>query len=239
MPSGEITNTPYLLKVARTGRKLIVSTGMSTLSEVETALGILAFGFTQTAGVPPSSTEFQKAFQSKQGLAALREKVSLLHCTTEYPSPFNEANLRVMDTMRDAFGLPVGLSDHTPGISVPVAAVARGASIIEKHFTLDREMPGPDHKASLNPVELGQMVKSIREVEKALGSPVKGPSVSELKNIPIARKSLVALKAIRKGELLSEENLTVKRPGSGISALYYWDYIGKTAERDYLEDELI
>lgn len=239
VPSGEITNVPYLLRVARSGRRLIMSTGMSTLEEVQTALGVLAFGVTHGAEARPTLAAFQDAFQSAPGQAALRARVSLLHCTTEYPSPFDEVNLLAMDTLKDAFGLPVGLSDHTPGIAVPLAAVARGARIIEKHFTLDTNMPGPDHKASLNPVELGQMVMSIRQVEQALGSSMKRPSASELKNIPVARKSIVASKAIRKGEIFSEGNLTTKRPGSGISALYYWDYIGKPAERDYLEDELI
>jgi N-acetylneuraminate synthase len=199
IPSGEITNGLILLKFAQTGKPLILSTGMSTLDEVELALGVLAFGFINS-GEKPSMGAFKEAYSSNEGQAFLKEKVSLLHCTTEYPAPFDEVNLKAMDTLRDKFSLPAGYSDHTIGIAVPIAAVARGAVIIEKHFTLDRNLPGPDHKASLEPEELQQMVSSIRQIELALGTGIKQPTASELKNMAVARKSLVAAKDIKLGE---------------------------------------
>lgn len=238
IPSGEITNAPLLLKAASTGKPIILSTGMSTLGEVEAALGILAFGYTRP-DEKPSILAFQKAFGSEAGQRALKENVALLHCTTEYPAPFSDVNLQAMNTLHAAFGLPVGLSDHTVGIAVPVAAVARGAVIIEKHFTLDRSLPGPDHKASLEPDELKTMVQSIRHVEEALGLAVKVPAVSELKNRDIARKSLVAARDIKQGELFTEENLAIKRPGNGTSPLFYWDLLGKAAGKDYERDETV
>ncbi|HHY20996.1 MAG TPA: N-acetylneuraminate synthase, partial [Bacilli bacterium] len=180
IPSGEITNAPLLLEIAKTKRKIILSTGMSTLGEIEQALSVLAYGLTSDC-VTPSLEAFNDAFCSTEGQEALIKYVSLLHCTTEYPTPFSEVNLRVIDTLAQAFGLPVGFSDHTVGITAPIAAVARGATIIEKHFTLDRNLPGPDHKASLEPRELTGMVKAIRETELALGQPYKIPTVSEQK----------------------------------------------------------
>jgi N-acetylneuraminate synthase len=239
LPSGDITNAPLLLAAARTGKPIILSTGMSTLGEVELALSVLAFGYSQALSATPSMTAFQQAYGSEAGRKALCEKLTLLHCTTEYPAPFAEVNLRAMATLQQAFGLPVGYSDHTPGIAIPVAAVALGAVIIEKHFTLDRNLPGPDHKASLEPDELTQMMRSIREVEAAMGSPIKQPAPSELRNRPVARKSLVAARDIRKGELFTEENLAVKRPGDGISPNHFWDWLGKTAERDYQQDDKV
>jgi len=238
LPSGDITNAPLLLKAARSGKPIILSTGMSTLGEIETALGVLAFGYTQVNEIP-SLKAFQEAYRSEAGQTALREKVVLLHCTTEYPAPFEDVNLRSMDTLRAAFGLPVGYSDHTPGIAVAIASAARGAVIIEKHFTLNRNLPGPDHKASLEPGELKTMVQSIRQVEAALGSSLKFPSPSEIKNMPVARKSIVAAKEIKKGDLLTEENITVKRPGSGISPMNYWQLTGTVADRDYNKDEMV
>lgn len=238
LPSGEITNAPLLLKAAQTGKPVILSTGMSTLGEIESALGVLAFGYIDDEG-KPSLEAFKRAFCSERGQRTLKEKVTLLHCTTEYPAAFNEANLKAMDTMRTAFSLPVGFSDHTQGIAIAVAAVARGAVVLEKHFTLDRNLPGPDHKASLEPHELKSMVEFIRQVEVSLGSELKLPAMSEMKNIQIARKSLVAAKAIRKGEMLNVENLGVKRPGTGISPLYYWDILGKYANKDYSQDEML
>ena len=238
IPSGEITNGPYLLHIARTGKPVILSTGMSTLSEIETALGILAFGYVPSKE-QPSLRRFRDTFCSEQGRTVLKEKVTLLHCTTEYPAPFEEVNLKAMATMHSAFGLPVGLSDHTPGIAVPVAAVALGAAVIEKHFTLDKNLPGPDHKASLEPDELKWMVSSIRHIEAALGSGQKVPTRSELKNRDIARKSLVTAKRIEAGELFSSENLTMKRPGTGVSPMRYWEFIGEKAKRNYDSDELI
>ena len=238
IPSGEITNGPYLLHIARTEKPVILSTGMSTLGEIETALGVLAFGYV-TPKARPSLKAFQDAFCSEQGKQALEEKVTLLHCTTEYPAPFDEVNLRAMKTMRIAFGLPVGLSDHTPGIAVPIAAVALGASVIEKHFTLDRNLPGPDHKASLEPDELKAMVMAIRNVEAAMGRGRKVPTFSEIKNRDIARKSLVAAKPICKGEAFSAANIATKRPGNGISPMQYWELIVEKAKIDYEIDEAI
>lgn len=235
--SGDITNAPLLLKTACTGKPVILSTGMSTMGEIEEALGVLAFGYLCHSN--PSLAAFHAAYCSDGGQALLKERVTLLHCTTEYPAPFVDVNLKAMDTMRAAFGLPVGFSDHTEVIAVSIAAVARGAAMVEKHFTLDRGLPGPDHKASLEPADLKQLVYSIREVEQALGTNLKSPSPSELKNIAVARKSLVAATLIAAGEPLTVHNLTAKRPGTGISPMMYWDLLGKPANRDYASDEVI
>jgi N-acetylneuraminate synthase len=239
IPSGEITNGPFLLAVSRTGRKIMLSTGMSTLGEVETALGVLAFGYTVDRDAKPGSKEFLIAFASDIGQAALREHVSLLHCTTEYPAPYAEVNLRAMDTLANAFGLPVGLSDHSAGIHIPIAAVARGAAIIEKHFTLDKTLSGPDHAASLEPAELKSMVSSIRDIETALGDGIKRPTPSELKNRNIVRKSLTAAKPILADQILGSENIAIKRPGTGLSPMTYWDYLGSEANGDYSVDEML
>jgi len=240
IPSGEITNGPFLLEVAHTGREVILSTGMSSLAEVEAALAILAFGFsTASDAVEPSETAFSQAFASAAGQCALRAKVKLLHCTSEYPAPFAEVNLLAMDTLARAFELPVGFSDHTCGIHVPVAAVARGACIIEKHFTLDRTLPGPDHAASLEPQELAAMVRSIREVEIALGDGIKRPMSSEWKNRPIARKCLIATAPIKAGEPFTADNLGAKRSGAGLSPMNYWHLLGKVAVRGFEPDEPI
>jgi len=238
LSSGDITNAPLLLLAARSGKPVILSTGMSTLDEVAAALGVLAFGYRE-AHAKPSIAAFDRCFATAEGRAALGDKVVLLHCTTEYPAPMADVNLRAMGTLRDAFGLPVGYSDHTPGIAIPTAAVALGAVVIEKHFTLDRSLPGPDHKASLEPDELKQMVRAIREVEAALGSPIKQPAPSELGNRPVARKSLVAARDIVMGEVFTPENLAVKRPGDGISPVRYWEWLGKVADRDYHRDEKV
>ncbi|WP_274362522.1 N-acetylneuraminate synthase [Paenibacillus thermotolerans] len=239
IPSGEVTNAPLLYKVASTGTPIILSTGMCTLADIENALAVIAFGYVGDGGGAISQASFEEAYFSAAGQEALRSKVTLLHCTTEYPAPFGDVNLRAMDTMRDAFGLTVGFSDHTAGISVPIAAVARGAVVIEKHFTLSRDLPGPDHKASLEPQELSQMVSSIREVELALGTAYKLPAPVELKNKRVARKSIVASRDIQEGERFSEQNLTVKRPGDGISPIHYWNVLGKQAKRSFLKDERI
>jgi len=238
IPSGEITNALLLLKAARTGKPVILSTGMSTLGEIEMALGVLAFGYTG-ARRAPSRKLFQEAYLSEAGRKALRKNVVLMHCTTDYPVSFVDVNLRAMDVLRSAFGLPVGLSDHTLGISVPVAAAAREAAVIEKHFTLDRSLPGPDHKASLEPEELKEMVRAVRETERALGIPVKGPSEREMKTRRVVRKSLVAKRLIMKGETFTDANLAVKRPGTGISPMRYWEYLGKKAKKNYEPDELV
>jgi N-acetylneuraminate synthase len=238
IPSGEITNAPFLLEIAKTNKPVIMSTGMSTLGEIEIALGVLSFGYLDK-GELPCIEVFQRAYSSAEGQQVLQQKVSLLHCTTEYPAPFSEVNLKAMDTLGAAFNLPIGLSDHTLGIAVSIASVARGAAIIEKHFTLDRNLPGPDHKASLEPAELKEMICSIRQIEGALGNSGKMPSVSESKNKLVARKSLVAARTIKRGEKFTAENLTTKRPGTGLSPIYYWDWLGKIAERDYEQDERV
>lgn len=239
MASGEITNAPLFLKAAKTAKPIILSTGMSTLGEIEMALGVLAFGYTNYGEQPPSIEAFKRAYISEKGQKALQEKVTLLHCTTEYPAPLNDVNLKVMETLRQAFALSVGYSDHTAGISIPIAAAALGAEVIEKHFTLDRSLPGPDHKASLEPGELIEMVCSIRQVEQAMGISRKIPTLSEIKNMTAARKSLTALKRISKGEEYTRDNLGIKRPGYGISPVYYWDLLGRKAPRDYKADEMV
>lgn len=239
LPSGELTNAPLVLEHARTGCDLIVSTGMATLSEVETALGVIAFGYTSDDSATPSVQAFQEAYASNEGQQALKSKVTILHCTTEYPAPMEEINLKAMDTLGRAFDLPAGYSDHSQGITIPIAAVARGAVLIEKHFTLDNNMEGPDHKASLEPQDLTAMVSAIRQVEKALGSRVKTPTVSEVKNKAVARKSLVAARDINEGEAFSPENMTIKRPGDGMSPYRYWDMLERTASKAYRAGELI
>jgi N-acetylneuraminate synthase len=233
--SGDITNGPLLINIARHCKRVILSTGMSTLGEVELALGALAFGYLRCDD--PSPEKFQKAFAD--GRTLLCEHVTLLHCTSEYPAPFNNINLRAMDALRTAFSLPVGLSDHSVGITVPIAAVACGASVIEKHFTLDRTLPGPDHRASLEPAELKAMVMGIRQVEKAIGDGTKQPTPAEQKNAVVARKSLVAGRLIRRGEVFSPDNIAIKRPGQGISPMQYWRWVGTLAKRDYAQDEIL
>ena len=215
IPSGEITNLPYLRKVATFNCDVIMSTGMADLSEVADAINCL-----EAAGLP-------------------KNKITLLHCTTEYPAPIEDVNLRAMATMRETFGLQVGYSDHTEGIDVPIAASALGAAVIEKHFTLDQKASGPDHAASIEPPELKRMVEGIRRIELALGSEKKKCTSSERHNLPLVRKSIVAAKAIRKGELFSEENLTVNRPASGISPMLWDAVIGKQAPRSFAPDEQI
>lgn len=213
IPSGDLTNYPYLVKIAKLNKDVILSTGMATMEEIEDAVAVL-----------------------KENGA---KSIVILHCTTEYPTPFNDVNLKAMETIREHFHLPVGYSDHTKGIEVPVAAVALGATVIEKHFTLDKEMEGPDHKASLEPEELTAMVKAIRNIEKAIGDGQKNPAASEIKNMAIARKSIVAKTAIQAGEVFSEANLTTKRPGNGLSPMKWNELIGTKATRSFEEDELI
>ena len=216
IPSGEITNLPYLRKLGALKKQLILSTGMADLDEIKDALDVL----------------------TESGI--LLESITVLHCNTEYPTPFEDVNLRAMLTIQNAFpGIAVGYSDHTNGIEVPIAAVAMGATVIEKHFTLDRNLPGPDHKASLEPYELKAMVQAIRNIEKALGAGIKKPSPSELKNKPVARKSIVASTTIEKGEIFTEKNITVKRPGIGIIPMRWDEIIGHKATKSYQRDELI
>ena len=239
IPSGDITNAPLVLEHARTGCDLIVSTGMATLAEVEMILGVIAFGYTASHEETPSIEAFQSAYFSEKGQLSLRDKVTILHCTTEYPAPLADINLKAMDTLLHAFNLPVGYSDHSKGITIPIAAVARGAEVIEKHFTLDNNMEGPDHKASLEPDELKSMVSAIRDIELALGDGIKGPRPSEIKNKAIARKSLVAAQAIRQGDMLSAANIEIKRPGSGMSPICYWGLLNKPSTRSYEIGDLI
>jgi len=215
IPSGEITNLPYLRHMGCMGKPIIMSTGMANLNEVRMAMEVLL----------------------KAGLN--KNDLYILHCNTEYPTPMNDVNLRAMLTIRDELNVKVGYSDHTLGIEIPIAAVALGATVIEKHFTLDRNLPGPDHSASLEPDELKKMVQAIRNIEVALGDGIKKPSASESKNIPIARKSIVAARTIKKGEVFTSENLAVKRPGNGVSPMMWDDYIGKIANKDYYLDEVI
>lgn len=237
--SGDLTNAPLLLEVARWGGQLILSSGMSLLSEVEDALSVLAFGYTAPQNATPSRQAFRTAFESEAGQMALCQRVSLLHCTTQYPTPAEDVNLRAMDTLRQAFGLPVGYSDHTRGGAISLAAVARGASVIEKHFTLDRKLPGPDHEASLEPGELAALVAEVRAVEAALGDGIKRAAASERANRHVARKSLVAAREIARGEPFTVDNLTVKRPGGGVAPILYWETVGRPASRDYAADEVI
>jgi len=241
IPSGEITNGPLLLKHAMTGCDLILSTGMATLGEVEEALGVLAFGLLADEGnqEKPSREAFQQAYCSAQGQELLKEKVTVLHCTTEYPAPPEEINLNAIVTMKEAFGLKTGYSDHSEGITVPIAASAMGATLIEKHFTLDKALPGPDHKASIEPDELRQMVTAIRMVEEVMGNGVKEPMPSEIKNRLVVRKSLVASEMIQEGEQFTEQNVTIKRPGTGKSPMEYWDLFGTESSRNLQIDDQI
>jgi len=215
IPSGELTNLPYLRHIGRLGKAVILSTGMATLGEIEAAIDVI-----EQAGTP-------------------RASITVLHCTTEYPTPMAEVNLRAMQSIQNAFRLEVGYSDHTPGIEVAIAAVAMGASVIEKHFTLDCNLPGPDHKASLEPEGFMAMVAAIRNIEIALGDGVKRLTQSEVRNKPVMRKSLMASQAIKTGEIFSTENITTKRPGTGISPMRWDEVIGRTASRDFAEEELI
>ena len=215
IPSGEITNLPYLRHIGGIGKPVVISTGMATISEVKNAMSILL-----DAGIKQND-------------------ITVLHCNSEYPSPMKDVNLKAMQTLENELGVKVGYSDHTLGIEVSVAAVAMGAKVIEKHFTLDRNLYGPDHGASLEPSELKEMISAIRNIESALGDGVKKPSQSEIKNLLIARKSIVSKRPIKKGELFSEENLTVKRPGNGISPMKWDEILGSVSIRDYLKDELI
>lgn len=215
IPSGEITNLPYLHHIGRLGKAVIFSTGMATMGEIEATIGVL-----EQAGTS-------------------RSNITVLHCTTEYPTPMAEVNLRAMQSIHTVFGVAAGYSDHTSGIEVAIAAVAMGATVIEKHFTLDRNLPGPDHKASLEPAELKAMVKAIRNIELALGDGIKRLTPSEARNKPVVRKSLVASQTIKAGEAFSVQNITAKRPGTGISPMRWDEVMGRIAPRDFVEDELI
>ncbi len=242
LASGELTNGPLLWQAARSNLPVILSTGMGTLDEVRTALGVLALsvwlGYLRDEP-PASGPACEQVLAGGAARQMLRDKVTLLHCTTEYPCPFEDVNLRAMDTLAAEFGLPVGYSDHTPGITVPVAAVARGACLIEKHLTLDRTLPGPDHRASLEPDELRAMVAAIRQAEAAMGNGIKEPAPAEMENRPVARRSLVAARPIAAGEPFSDDNLTAKRPADGLSPMHYWSLLGRPSTRAYASDEPI
>ncbi|MEW5772894.1 MAG: N-acetylneuraminate synthase [Thermodesulfobacteriota bacterium] len=235
--SGDATNAPLLLAAARTGLPVVLSTGMCALVEVRQALGVLAFGYLGLEN--PGRAAFREALLREDGQAALREKVTLLHCTTSYPTPPEAVNLLAMDTLAGTFGLAAGYSDHTEGIVVSVAAAARGAVMVEKHFTLDRSLPGPDHAASLEPGELADLVAAVRLADAALGEPGKAPARAELGNLAVARKSLVAAQPVAPGETLTSRNMTVKRPGSGLSPFLFWELEGRPATRGYEPDELL
>ncbi len=215
IPSGEITNFPYLLKIAQLNKEVILSTGMSDLGEIEDALDVLLQNGTK------------------------RENITVLQCNTEYPTPYEDVNLNAMITIKNVFDVQVGFSDHTPGIEIPIAAAALGAEVIEKHFTLDKKMDGPDHKASLEPLEFANMIKAIRNIEKALGNGAKKPTPSEIKNIPIARKSIVAINPNKKGELFTLANIGIKRPGTGISPMRWDEVLGRSSPKDFQSDDLI
>jgi N-acetylneuraminate synthase len=236
--SGDITNAPLLLMAARTGRQLFLSTGMSTIEEVRTALSILSFGFLKKKS-QPSEKAFQKAYQSRKGQKLLQKKVALLHCTTEYPAPIDSVNLNALNTLRSTFGLCVGYSDHTEGVTISLAAAAMGASILEKHFTLDRSMEGPDHKASIEPEELKDLIDQIRVVEGAMGDGVKAPARVELNNRFIVRRGLVASQKIKKFQRFSQQNLIAKRPAKGLPPIKLWQLLGKRAKKDYEIDEAV
>lgn len=238
IPSGDITWGAMLLEAARMGKPMLVSTGMATIEEVRDALSVIAFGLTRESD-PSGLSETQELFATAEGRTAVEQRVTLLHCTTQYPAPLNAVNLRAMTTLAGIFGVPVGYSDHTLGITVPVAAVARGARVIEKHFTLDRARSGPDHAASLVPDELATMVQAIRETEIALGSSKKAPSPAESSNRLLARRSLVAAKPVAAGEIFDAATLTAKRPADGLSPMAHWDVVGCTASRTYAIDEVI
>ncbi|QGM31026.1 N-acetylneuraminate synthase [Bacillus sp. N3536] len=238
IPSGELTNTPFLHYVATKQKKIIISTGMATMDEIHEALSYLAFGLSK----PYEEVKIDKVnsfYKTKEAMEKLQQFVTVLHCTTEYPAPYKTINLNAMKQLENDLQLPIGLSDHSEGIAVPIAAVGAGAKLIEKHFTIDRQLPGPDHLASLEPNELFEMIKNIRNVEQALGSGVKAPTSVELSNRNAARKSLVASKDIKKDDLLTNENIMVKRPGTGLNPSFYWSLIGTKAKKSYKKDDLI
>ena len=235
--SGELTNAPFLFEVARLAKNIILSTGMSTIDEVADALGVIAFVMTDSKN--PSVSSFKSALASSEGRKAVTSKVTLLHCTTDYPTVSSDVNLQAMLTLREKFDCQVGFSDHSVGIHLAVAAVAMGATVIEKHLTIDRDLPGPDHKASLEPNEFKNLVDQVRDLENAFGDGIKRPTEVELKNKKIARRSLVALKAIKTGDVFTSENVSIKRPGTGRSPFEYWSLLGTKATSDIAENEVI
>lgn len=232
IPSGEITNHPLVYAHAKSGKDIIVSTGMATMEEIKQALMVISGGLLESQG-EEVNFHWEKAYQNKTAQAMLGHKVSILHCVTEYPAPANALNLKALEHIKTTFGLPVGYSDHSSGIWAPIGAVALGAAMIEKHFTLDKTLPGPDHQASLDPQELRQMVSGIRNMEEALGDGIKRPVAAEIINKTPARKSLVAALPIKKGEILTEAHIAIKRPEGGISPVKFWEMLGSEASQNY------
>ena len=241
IPSGEITNGPLLLDHGMTGLDIILSTGMASIKEINEALEVIIYGYLNKnkKNIRPSKKLFKKALESKRGQNLLKQKITILHCTTEYPAPIDDINLNAILDISKNFNANVGYSDHSTGELVSLAAASMGVKLIEKHFTLNKNMNGPDHRASLNPLELKKLIKKIRSVERIKGLTIKKAYKSEKKNIPIVRKSLIASKEIKSGKLFSKDNITAKRPGSGISPMHYWRYIGVKADKSYKEDEII
>ena len=234
--SGELTNAPLLLAAGRAGVKIILSTGMGSLAEVEEALGVLAFAMC-CEGQPTGRADFAQVLLDAKVWPVLAQRVTLLHCTTEYPAAAEDSNLKAMKTMCKAFGLKVGYSDHTVGEAVSMAAIALGACVLEKHFTLDRGLPGPDHAASLEPAELTRLVEGVRVVERALGNGIKQPGSAEVANRAMVRKSLLAARDLQEGHLLTLDDIAVKRPGDGISPMSLWDMVGRATTRTVAEGE--
>lgn len=237
IPSGELTNSPFIYEIATKRKPMIISTGMATIDEIHEALSMVAFGLAHKCDM--ELEQIKTYYGTDEAKKLLKKYVTVLHCTTEYPASYDTINLHAMEQLKKTFGVKVGLSDHSQGISVSIAAVALGAEVIEKHFTLDQSLDGPDHIASLNPEELCTMIVQIRQVEQSLGNGVKQPSQNELKNRIPVRKSLVARGSIAKGELFTNHNLTVKRPGNGMSPSYYWKLLGQVSSKTYSEDDLI
>ena len=234
--SGDLTNVPLLWTIARTQCPIIISTGMATTDEIKQAMGVLASGYYYMDNAP-TAENIQSAYQML--FDELSEHVTILHCTSEYPAPLESVNLNAMRSLRNQFFVDVGFSDHTAGIHIPLAASVMGATIIEKHFTLDKSLSGPDHRASLNPAELKQMIQQIREVEIAKGDGKKAPMACELENRKLVRKSLIASRPIKKGEIITPNNLTIMRPGEGLPPVHYWDFIGQVSKHEYEAGEYI
>ncbi len=237
IPSGELTNAPFIYYIATKRKPIILSTGMATIEDIHEALSFIAYGLANKRDM--NREQIRSFYQTIEAKELLAKYVTILHCTTEYPAPFETINLNAMRTLQEIFQVKIGLSDHSEGIAISTAAVAMGATVIEKHFTLDKTLEGPDHIASLEPGELRAMVQQVRQVEQALGDGIKQPGAIELKNRPAARKSLVAAKDIQAGDEFTVDNITTKRPGSGISPANYWSYVGRMAKKSYKKDELL
>jgi sialic acid synthase SpsE len=238
LASGDLTCAPLLLAASQSECDIILSTGMASIEEIEAALGVVAFGALQYRD-KPGIEAFRAAYSDQRSRTVLRQRVTLLHCVTAYPTPPEQSNLKAMATLHEHFGVKVGFSDHSLGTAMAIAAVALGATVVEKHFTLDRSLPGPDQSASLEPQELASLIQDIRLVEQGLGTGIKEPQACERENIPVARRSLVARVAIQRGELLTEHNLAVKRPAGGLSPFLYWRLLGTVAENNFAADEAI